>query len=46
MFDWIDFAQIVIIAILMYMFYRSFIQNTQSEKIGAWVVGTGWAVGA
>ncbi|MBR1953658.1 MAG: hypothetical protein IKA25_01125, partial [Alphaproteobacteria bacterium] len=39
MFDWIGLAQIIIIAILMYMFYRSFIQNTQSEKLVRGLLG-------
>lgn len=39
MFDWIGLVQIFIIAILMYMFYRSFIQNTQSEKLVRGLLG-------
>ncbi len=39
MFDWIGLVQIVIIALLMYMFYRSFIQNTQSEKLVRGLLG-------
>ena len=39
MFDWIGLVQILIIAILMYMFYRSFIQNTQSEKLVRGLLG-------
>lgn len=33
MFNWIGFAQVVIIAVVLWMFYRSFIQNTSSEKL-------------
>ncbi len=39
MFNWVGFVQILIIAILMYMFYRSFIQNTQSEKLVRGLLG-------
>lgn len=39
MFDWIGLVQILIIAILMYVFYRSFIQNTQSEKLVRGLLG-------
>ncbi len=46
MFDWIGVLQIAVIAVLIYVFYRSFIQNTQSEKLvhgllglaGLWVL--------
>ncbi len=46
MINWIGLVQIVIIVSLMYVFYRSFIQNTQSEKLvhgllglaGLWVL--------
>ncbi|MBQ2017213.1 MAG: diadenylate cyclase CdaA [Alphaproteobacteria bacterium] len=30
---WINFAQVLVIAFAMWVFYRSFIQNTQSEKL-------------
>lgn len=33
MFNWVNIVQIIIIAALVLMFYRSFIQNTQSEKL-------------
>ncbi|MBO5740048.1 MAG: diadenylate cyclase CdaA [Alphaproteobacteria bacterium] len=33
MFSWVDLIQILIIVGLMWVFYRSFIQNTQSEKL-------------
>lgn len=39
MLDWIGLVQIIIIAVLMYMFYRSFIQNTQSEKLVRGLLG-------
>ncbi len=39
MFDWIGLAQIIVIAVLVYMFYRSFIQNTQSEKLVRGLLG-------
>ena len=39
MFDWVGMVQILIIAVLMYMFYRSFIQNTQSEKLVRGLLG-------
>lgn len=39
MFGWINFIQIVIIAGLMWAFYRSFIQNTQSEKLVRGLLG-------
>lgn len=34
----VGLVQVLIIAIMMWMFYRSFIQNTQSEKLARWVV--------
>lgn len=33
MFNWVNIVQIIIIAFFVLMFYRSFIQNTQSEKL-------------
>lgn len=33
MFNWIGFIQILIIAGMVWLFYRSFIRNTQSEKL-------------
>ena len=33
MFSWVDLLQILISVGLMWVFYRSFIQNTQSEKL-------------
>lgn len=46
MFNWIGFAQVVVIALVVWLFYRSFIQNTQSEKLvrgllglaGLWII--------
>lgn len=38
MFNWGGLVQVLIIAIMMWMFYHSFIQNTQSEKLVRWVV--------
>ncbi len=39
MFNWVDLIQIVVIAGLMWAFYRSFIQNTQSEKLVRGLLG-------
>lgn len=39
MFNWIDFVQIIFIAVMMYLFYRSFIRNTQSEKLVRGLLG-------
>ena len=39
MFNWIGLVQVLIIAIMMWMFYRSFIQNTQSEKLVRGLLG-------
>lgn len=39
MFDWIGLVQIAVIAVLIYVFYRSFIQNTQSEKLVRGLLG-------
>ncbi|MBE6461964.1 MAG: TIGR00159 family protein [Alphaproteobacteria bacterium] len=39
MFNWMDFVQIVFIAGMMYLFYRSFIRNTQSEKLVRGLLG-------
>lgn len=36
---WIGLAQMVIIAIAMWLFYRSFIRNTQSEKLVRGLLG-------
>ena len=37
--NWIDFVQVLIIAGMMWLFYRSFIQNTQSEKLVRGLLG-------
>ena len=39
MFNWVGLVQVLIIAIRMWMFYRSFIQNTQSEKLVRGLLG-------
>ena len=39
MLNWIDLVQIAIIAGLIYVFYRSFIKNTQSEKLVRGLLG-------
>lgn len=39
MFNWVGLVQVLIIAIMMWMFYRSFIQNTQSEKLVRGLLG-------
>lgn len=36
---WINFAQVLVIAMAMWLFYRSFIQNTQSEKLVRGLLG-------
>jgi len=39
MFNWSGLVQIVIIAVMVLLFYRSFIQNTQSEKLVRGLLG-------
>ena len=39
MFNWMGLVQIVIIAVMVWLFYRSFIQNTQSEKLVRGLLG-------
>ena len=39
MFSWIGLVQIVIIFIAIWGFYRSFIKNTQSEKLVRGLLG-------
>lgn len=39
MFNWVGLVQVLIIAIMIWMFYRSFIQNTQSEKLVRGLLG-------
>ena len=33
MFNWLGFIQVIIIAAIVWLFYRSFIRNTSSEKL-------------
>ena len=46
MFDWIALVQILVIVVLLWMFYRSFIHNTSSERLVRGLLGLGalWAV--
>ena len=46
MFNWLNIIQIIIIAIVVYAFYVSFIKNTSSEKLvrGLFGLGAIWAV--
>ena len=46
MFSWLNIIQIIIIAIVVYAFYVSFIKNTSSEKLvrGLFGLGAIWAV--
>ncbi|MBQ8686457.1 MAG: hypothetical protein IJ517_01720, partial [Alphaproteobacteria bacterium] len=39
MFSWIDLIQVAVIGVAIYLFYRSFIQNTQSEKLVRGLLG-------
>lgn len=39
MMNWINLVQVLIIAGVMWLFYRSFIQNTQSEKLVRGLLG-------
>lgn len=39
MFNWLGLAQVLIIAVIMWLFYRSFIQNTSSEKLVRGLLG-------
>ena len=39
MFDWVGVIQIIIIAAMLWVFYRSFIENTQSEKLVRGLLG-------
>ena len=41
MIDWLNVAQIIIIALVVYAFYRSFIKNTSSEKLVRGLLGLG-----
>ena len=46
MFDWLSFIQIIIICIIVYAFYVSYIKNTSSEKLVRGLIGLGvlWAL--
>lgn len=46
MFDWLSFAQIIIICAIVYAFYVSYIKNTSSEKLVRGLIGLGvlWAL--
>ncbi len=39
MFNWLGLVQIIIIAFIIWLFYRSFIQNTSSEKLVRGLLG-------
>lgn len=39
MFNWVGLVQIIIIAGMLWVFYRSFIENTQSEKLVRGLLG-------
>lgn len=39
MIHWVNLVQVLIIAVVMWLFYRSFIQNTQSEKLVRGLLG-------
>ena len=39
MFSWIGLIQVLIVATVMWMFYKSFIQNTQSERLVRGLLG-------
>ncbi len=39
MLSWIDLIQVVVIGVAIYFFYRSFIENTQSEKLVRGLLG-------
>ena len=39
MFNWIGLIQVVIIVAMLWLFYRSFIKNTQSEKLVRGLLG-------
>lgn len=47
MFNWIDLIQIIIIVATIWVFYRSFIKNTQSEKLVRGLLGLAvlWMLG-
>ena len=39
MFNWLGLIQILIIAVIVWLFYRSFIENTSSEKMVRGLLG-------
>lgn len=45
MFGWLDLIQVIVIAVVVYAFYISFIKNTSSEKLvrGLFGLGVLWA---
>ena len=45
MFDWIALVQILVIVVLLWMFYRSFIHNTSSERLVRGLLGLGGVMG-
>ncbi|MBO7642613.1 MAG: hypothetical protein J6S74_00545, partial [Alphaproteobacteria bacterium] len=47
MFNWLDLIQIIIIIVLIWIFYRTFIKNTQSEKLvrGLFSLAALWILG-
>ena len=47
MFNWLDLIQIIIIVALIWIFYRTFIKNTQSEKLvrGLFSLAALWILG-
>ena len=47
MFNWLDLVQILVIIIIIWIFYRTFIKNTQSEKLvrGLFSLAALWILG-
>ena len=47
MFNWLELVQILVIIILIWIFYRTFIKNTQSEKLvrGLFSLAALWILG-
>ncbi len=47
MFNWISLVQIVVIVVLIWFFYKTFIKNTQSEKLvrGLFGLAALWMLG-
>ena len=42
MLDWLNIVQIAVIFVVVYVFYRSFIKNTSSEKLVRGLIGLGF----